>query len=85
MSDLMTLLFLHYTADAPMKRPAETNEEAERCYQRLISLVGVDEAIEIWDTITGEVAPDEELCFQAGVKVGFALAAELLAGWLTTG
>lgn len=75
MSDLMILLFDHYTAQIPeVKQKAYTEHEK---YTLLKTLVGEEQAFEIWDAATGVGAEDSDHCFTAGVKVGFALALEL--------
>ena len=76
MSDLMILLFDHYTAQIPeVKQNSWTEHEK---YTLLKTLVGEEQAVEIWDAATGEGAEDCDHCFIAGVKTGFALAVELL-------
>lgn len=76
MSDLMILLFDHYTTQIlKMKQKPQTEHEK---YTLLKTLVGEEQAVEIWDAATGDVAADSDFCFTAGVKAGFALAVELL-------
>lgn len=75
MSDLMILLFDHYTAQCPeVKQKAYTEHEK---FSLLKALVGEEQAVEIWDAATGEGAGDCDHCFTAGVKAGFTLAVEL--------
>ena len=77
MSDLMILLFDHYTAQIPEVKQ-RTGTEHEK-YQLLKTLVGEEQAVEIWDAATGERAEDCDYCFMAGVKAGIALAVEMLS------
>ena len=77
MSDLMILLFDHYTTQIPevKQKPRPEHEK----YTLLKTLVGEEQAVAIWDAATGEVAEDSDYCFTAGVRAGFALAVELLS------
>ena len=47
-------------------------------YRRLQDLAGADAAVKIWDAAAASVADENDQCFAAGVKTGFALAVELL-------
>lgn len=75
MSDFLELLFMNYVSCPPEIR--QRSEEAEKCFQRLASLVGKDEAIDIWDTIRGEGSEEYDWCFRSGLKLGLTMAAEL--------
>ena len=76
MSELMDLLFDHYSTKFPTEKgPSETEPEM---YRRLQDLAGADAAVKIWDAATASVADENDQCFAADVKTGFALAVELL-------
>lgn len=78
MTEMMDLLFDHYTQGMPYKRAEKEEQEAAFWYERLKELAGEEEALDIWDAATGEAAVTEERCFLAGVKTGLTLAAELM-------
>lgn len=77
MSDFLELLFMNYVSCPPGMR--QRSEEAEKCFQRLVSLAGTDEAIDIWDTIRQENSEEYDWCFRSGLKLGLTMAAELLS------
>lgn len=78
MTEILTLLFDRYTKNLDTSGLKPETQEAKEKYQQLKELAGEDIALDIWDTAVGEGAVMEEVCFQAGIKTGMALALELL-------
>ncbi len=80
MAEIVNLLFDHYTKNLDVSdEMKKESEKAQIRYQQLKEIAGEDDAIEIWDTAVGEGAVMQEICFQAGLKTGIALALELLS------
>lgn len=77
MTDMLSVLFDHYTKGIVYSRSEKEEQEATFWYGRLKEIAG-DEAIDIWDAAVAEGAMMEEVCFQAGVKTGLKLAMELI-------
>ncbi len=76
---ILSLLFDEYTRHLFSRQGKIESQTAQAQYQRLKELAGVEEANDIWDTAVGEGAVMQEDCFFAGLKVGIALAQELLS------
>lgn len=79
MSNFLELLFDNYTSYPPDTEAVRVSKEKETCFQRLVSLVGKDEAVDIWDTIRQENGEEQEWYFRSGLKLGLTMAAELLS------
>ncbi len=79
MAEILNLLFDEYTKGLDMSEWKAESTEARIKYQQLKKLAGEETAMEIWDTAVGEGAVMQEVCFQAGLKTGMALALELFS------
>ena len=77
--ELLNLLFDEYTQKLFSKQVKTESQTVQAQYQRLKELAGVEEANDIWDAAVREGAVMQEGCFQVGLKVGIALALELLS------